>query len=407
MKVFELSIQCWNLNGIFANINGFKYSKLEYPLFLENIKQHSIFGLIETWHTSDDIDKLQILGYKCFQACRKKLKYGRKHGGIAVYVHNTILSGVSKVSTTGSETVQIKLDRDTFSLDRDTILSFSYCSPANSSYVQRTQLDSYDDLEQKLSCLGQDVDIISLGDFNARTGTGLDYISGEDNTDLPDMYDYQVDSVASYPRGNMDEGTNSYGDKLLSLCKSVPLRICNGRKLGDIFGSIICYKCNGQSSVDYCIVSPRIYHQIQSFSVDKFLPTLSDHCPIIVKLRTNFISNNFGQLSYEFIDKPTKIRWDREIAGKFENLLQLPDSKNFTSNFAKNGIFKEQSSIDSATHFLSSFITNAAETAGLTSNKIEYKCPMKSPKPNWKFKKNKSRRKVLPKWHDATCESVF
>ena len=88
---------------------------------------------------------------------------------------------------------------------------------------------------------------------------------------------------------------------------------------------------------------------------------------------------------------------DKEIADKFENLLQLPDSKNVTSNFAKNGIFKEQSSIDSATHFLSSFITNAAETAGLTSNKIEYKCPMKSPKPNWKFKKKEIQEKSSAK----------
>ena len=197
MKIFEISIQCWNICGIFKNINGFKYNKLDNPLFHEHITRHLIFGLIETQHTSDDIDKLQILNYKCYQACRKKLKFGRKHSGIAVYVHNSILSGVSKVATSGSETVQIRLDRDAFSLDRDAVLSFTYCSPANSSYIQRTQLDTYDDLEQKLSCLGQDVDIISLGDFNARTGTGLDYIRDEDNTDMPDVYDYQVDSVTT------------------------------------------------------------------------------------------------------------------------------------------------------------------------------------------------------------------
>ena len=78
------------------------------------------------------------------------------------------------------------------------------------------------------------------------------------------------------------------------------------------------------------------------------------------------------------------IRWDKEIAGKFENLLQLPNSKLFILNFAKNGIFQEQASIDSATDFLSSFITNAAETAGLNPHQIEFKCPKKSPNPNWK-----------------------
>ena len=77
MKIFELSIQCWNISGIFTNINGFKYNKLDNPLFHEHITRHLIFGLIETQHTSDDTDKLQILNYKCYQACRKKLKQAR------------------------------------------------------------------------------------------------------------------------------------------------------------------------------------------------------------------------------------------------------------------------------------------------------------------------------------------
>ena len=385
MKILELSIQCWNLNGIFTNINGFKYSKLDNPLFEEIVQQYSIFGLTETQHTCDDIDKLQILGYKCFQVCRKKLKYGRKHGGIAVYVRNILLPGVTKVATTGSETVQLKLDKNIFSLVRDTVISFSYCSPANSSYTRRTQVDCYDDLEQKLSCLGQDIDIISLGDFNARTGTGLDYIRDEDNTDMPDVYDYQVDSVATYPRGNMDTGTNSYGEKLLSLCKSVPLRICNGRKIGDILGDYTCFTWNGKSTVDYCMVSPRLYHQIQSFQVDKLYPTLSDHCPIHVKLRTRFISNSRSSENINFLEKPTKIRWDKEIALKFENLLQNPDSKIFINNFVKNGIAKEQTGVDSATAFLSDFISNAAINAGINENQIEFKCPQKSKNTNWKF----------------------
>ena len=249
-----------------------------------------------------------------------------------MYVRNILLPCVTKVPTTGSETVQLKLDRNIFSLDRDTVIAFSYCSPANSSYTRSTQVDCYNDLEQKLSCLGQDIDIISLGDFNARTGTGLDYINNEDNTDMPDVYDYQVDSVASYPRGNMDTGTNSYGEKLLSLCKSVPLRICNGRKIGDILGDYSCYTWNGKSAVDYCMVSPRLYHQIQSFQVDQLFPTLSDHCPISVKLMTKFISNSGATENYNFLEKPAKIRWDKEIALKFENWLQNPDSKNFIKN---------------------------------------------------------------------------
>ena len=377
MKILDLSVQCWNINGIFSNINGFQYSKLDNPLFHTIVQKNEIFCLIETQHTCDDIDKLQIKGYKCFQACRKKLKFGRKHGGIAVYVRDELLPGVSKLPTTGSDTVQIKLDRNSFALDRDTVLSFSYCSPANSSYTQRTEVDSFDDLEEKLSCLGQDVDIISMGDFNARTGTGPDYIQNEDNTNMPDMYDYQVDNTACYSRGSMDKVTNMYGDRLLALCKAVPLRICNGRKLGDIFGDFTCFTWNGKSTVDYCMVSPRLYPQIQYFLVENLCPLLSDHCPIVAKLRTKFIAHNSVGQMYEFLEKPTKIRWDKNIAQKFEHLLQLPESKNFLSNFAKNGIQSSQSGLDTATAFLTDFISNTAINAGIEGNQNEFNNPLK------------------------------
>ena len=122
---------------------------------------------------------------------------------------------------------------------------------------------------------------------------------------------------------------------------------------------------------------------------------------------TKFISNSGATENYNFIEKPSKIRWDKEIAFKFENLLQNPDSKNFIKNFVKNGIAKEQTGVDSATAFLSDFIINAAINAGIDGNQLEFKFPKKSPHPNWKFKKKKSRKKVMPKWHDATCESVL
>ena len=193
-----------------------------------------------------------------------------------------------------------------------------------------------------------------------------------------------VDSTASYPRGNMDMTTNSFGDKLLSLCKSVPLRVCNGRKLGDILGEYTCYKWNGKSVVDYCIVSPRLYPQIQYFLVENLNPILSDHCPIVARLRTNFISERFVSKKYEFLEKPQKIRWDGQIAQKFESLLQTPQAKIFMTNFAKNGISSSQEGIDSATGFLTDFITNIALKAGNDESQIEFTAPPKSPHPNWK-----------------------
>ena len=405
MNSSEISIQCWNIFGIFKNINGFIYTKLQDPDFVEHTSKHLIFGLIETHHTSDDIDKLQILGYKCFQACRKKQKFGRKHGGLAVYIHDSVSAGVTKVPPTqGSETIIIKLNKDFFGLCNDIFIPFSYCVPAYSSYAVRTQYDPYTDLEQKLSSFDPGSNLICFGDYNARTGTMLDYLDNEDNTNLILPADYVADTVATYPRGNMDTVTNKYGESLLELCKNVPLRICNGRKIGDILGSFTCHKWNGQSTVDYCLASPSIYNNVTTFKVGIFLPTLSDHCSISITLKTNAIFNHFNQDNYEYIAKPLKINWDKNIQDKFENVIQSEDSKLFLLNFAKNGISQQQKSIDEATEFLTDFIVNSAIKAGNNGKGMVFTCPKKSSKPNWKFKKRK--KIVHPKWHDATCDSL-
>ena len=91
----DLCILEWNIRGIFTNIGGFRYNKLQSPYFWQAIKGARIFGLIETHHTADDIDQIQIKGYKCFNLCRKKRKMGRNSGGISVYVENSLLQGVS------------------------------------------------------------------------------------------------------------------------------------------------------------------------------------------------------------------------------------------------------------------------------------------------------------------------
>ena len=60
MNCTELWIQSWNIFGAFKNINGFSYNKLHDPDFIAQTKNSKILGLIETQHTADDIDKLQI-----------------------------------------------------------------------------------------------------------------------------------------------------------------------------------------------------------------------------------------------------------------------------------------------------------------------------------------------------------
>ena len=162
----------------------------------------------------------------------------------------------------------------------------------------------------------------------------------------------------------MDEGTNAYGDALVSLCKNVPLRICNGRKLGDTQGQFTCHKWNGQSSVDYCLSTPDSYNDILFLKIGNLVPLLSDHCSLMIAIKCKFYQHFQGDKNYEFIEPPKKLSWDSDIALKFENIIQTLESKRFLENFAINGIEPDQKCVDCSTKFLTQFLVSSAEKAG-------------------------------------------
>ena len=397
----DLPIVAWNIHGVFTQQAGFRYSKLESPFFWEAINKAKIFALIETHHTATEIDQIQIKGYKCFNVCRKKRQMGRNSGGIAVYVDKNLMGGVKKVPSSGSENILLKLSQNFFGLSRDIVLCFSYCVPEYSSYQIREQLDIFGDIEQKLSSLGQEVDKLCFGDYNARTGIKLDHLESEDNTDIPVPLDiYEVDTERVVPRHNLDRKINKYGDNLLSLCKSVPLRICNGRKLGDILGSYTCYTPNGQSCVDYCLASPRIYKSIKTLSVGQPLLTMSDHCPVRAVLEVRLNLQRINTDNYVFVDKPEKIKWNEDSSFRFENVLQTPEFAFQFESFLSTEIINNQSGIDRATIVLSNLLVAGAVQAD-SSVKLDMK--KKVGKTAGSRRKSNTNRVSLPKWHDLSC----
>ena len=393
-KVTDLPIVSWNIHGLFTRQCGFRYSKLESPFFQNAINNAKIYALLETHHTASEIDQLQIEGFKCYNVCRKKKQFGRNSGGIAVYVHNSLLKGVQKIPSPGSENLLLKLNQNYFGLCRDIVICFSYCVPEYSSFQIREQLDVYGDLEMKLSGLGQNVDKLCFGDYNARTGLRLDYLESEDNTDIPVPLDiYEIDIMSGLPRQNLDIKTNKYGDNLLSLCKSVPLRICNGRKLGDILGSYTCYTPNGQSCVDYCLVSPRLYDSVKTFSVGE-ISTLSDHCPVRAVLKVK-VQTEYNNEDYDYVENPSKIQWNKDISFRFENILQSSEYKLKIDNFMTEQIGSSQHDIDGATQKLTDILVEGAIKANLAKkNEKKNKC------------KRKKRKVSHPKWHDLSCSEV-
>ena len=112
------------------------------------------------------------------------------------------------------------------------------------------------------------------------------------------------------------------GKELLELCKSLQLVILNGRKIGDLFGKFTSLQWNGNSVVDYVLVSKSIYSSITYFQIGNFIPWLSDHCATRFKIRscmtrkTQPDEENPG----ERIDS---LFWNADSPGKFTSILSV------------------------------------------------------------------------------------
>ena len=395
----EISIGAWNIHNIWQRINSFRYN----PDFLDFIKKKKVFGLIETHHTADETGDLRINGFKCFSLCRPKDKNKKRYkpsGGIAAYVHKSILPGVEKVPSSGSEALILKLRKEYFGIINDIFIVYAYCSPANSSIFSSDFMpaDIYEDLGDKLSQCANKGSIILLGDMNARTQLLCDYIDNENNdyVPVPPPAMYDVDTVATEIRSNTDRGTNSYGAKFINLCKTVPLRILNGRKLGDLLGNFTCFTALGSSCVDYGAVSPELFNLVPYFSVAPPCLTLSDHTPIELGLKVKCDRVPVTSTNIELCTKPSKIEWDTNLTQKFKTIIESPNCKEALQGFLDTGVLPDQKSVDSAVGLVSNILLETAKLAGMQMRKGAV--PRRAAKADQPFK-----RLQHPKWHDENC----
>ena len=162
-----------------------------------------------------------------------------------------------------------------------------------------------------LMCLIQDaidikcrhnVSLCLICGFNGRTGVLADYLEEEYYvvSDLIGL-NFCNDNVLSTLNNsyvttsrNVDVQVNINGNQVLAMCKSLDFAIVNGRIGED--GSFVNFTCDnknrGRSTIDYFLVSHKLYHTIQNLKVDLFEKCLTDvHCPIVVTLKANDPNN--------------------------------------------------------------------------------------------------------------------
>ena len=168
----NLTVGCWNIEGVYEKINSVKISKLDQPFFLEVLKKHDILCLQET-HLSQDEVIPNIYGYDAIPHCRKISGNNRYFRGFLIFVKTCIRNGINIGRNFDVDTLEITFLKNFFGLRKDIKFLFAYASPIDSPYTRTRTHNVLDKIETQYIVDGGNH--IIMGDLNGKTKTDEDF----------------------------------------------------------------------------------------------------------------------------------------------------------------------------------------------------------------------------------------
>ena len=142
----------------------------------------------------------------------------------------------------------------------------------------------FDIIQQDISYFDNIGEIYLLRYWNSRVGTKNDFI-------VCDIVNNDIDYVPDEPlvRASSDTFCNTFGTRLLDICKSTDLRIVNGRLYHDcMIGNYTYISRLGSSVIDYLLTKYCNFSKISSFKVHDF-NEWSDHSPLSFNQHCNTV----------------------------------------------------------------------------------------------------------------------
>ena len=249
--------------------------------------------------------------------------------------HSKIVNGVHSPYV-----LWVEFSKEAFGLS--CIIGSTYLPGEGTTHHNTEMLDTlYDDIEYLKNKLK--LPICLIGDMNSRTGN-LDDTLDFDHVmineceindfaeELSSINFSNENSAINKVRVNTDRTVNENGKALINMCKANNVIIVNGRTGYDRnIGEVTFKGHNGDSTIDYCIITPNIIPHIQDFQVDVLDQNLSDkHSPIVFTLKTK---HSTGPINQNEITIETDIEYE-QISTKWSD-----DKKSeFQSNFDQNKI---------------------------------------------------------------------
>ena len=323
-------------------------ARLSEPGFFTYVLQFDICCLLETF-TPDNFDfDIYFDDYVSFHFPGKKLSvHGRRSGGVVVLVRKRLKTLVARIPVQYDNVVVFRVYSQ-----KPMIVICAYIPPADSPYYgdRNTSCNIHviEDVILKLQEQFPEATMLLCGDLNARLG---DWQIHSDNSDMDDVNECICDHF-KFPRTSQDKMINLFGSALIDLCRVYHFCILNGSTKGDQEGHFTFISAQGESVVDYCLVSAKSLQYDLDLKVASRIE--SDHMPLEV---------SFGQTKYIRKQNPTKlfskIQWNPskvdEFMGKiydqeFDDRLRVASSK--LPNSAEDGLTAFMNALSSCAEFM-------------------------------------------------------
>lgn len=159
--------------------------------------------------------------------------------------------------------------------------------PINYNFYKKMNLDKnspYNGLENDISSLRNEGNILLIGKFNARNSSKQAIILSNHSNRNPIRLDEYPTLSNRYKRSSEYLGENLFGSELVKLCSAQDIIIFNSLKKWPNSSQMTCILGLGSSVVDYDISDLPLYNEIINFDILKDHEPDSDHRPLIITL---------------------------------------------------------------------------------------------------------------------------
>ncbi len=212
----------------------------------------------------------------------------RKHsGGITILVRETWANNTTVWKTTRDGTrIWLRLG---YAFQRPLFLCIVYAAPQGSPYADSSLFEHICQEVGEAMSLGN---VLLVGDFNARTGTNINFIDCSQLANVLLVSQAIEDTLPNdmLERQNRDTVTTRWHCEFLDLSRSTGLFILNGRTPGDISREYTCLSNKGFSTVDYFLTTIDQLEGVKHLEVncdEKYLghkDAHSDHRPLVLTI---------------------------------------------------------------------------------------------------------------------------